>query len=123
MVKKATQPNADAILFPEAGAFDAQRALNGVMLTDDVLEYHMRCVLALAPGLNEEIIRHATRHTRLMFKGARAYIAAREGEGTTARNEAIRRDYRNGERLELLERRYGIGRVQIWRIVNDVPSH
>ena len=40
---------------------------------------------------------------------------AMDDDGAT-RNAAIRRDYRAGER------RYGLGRVQLWRIINDVPN-
>jgi len=50
------------------------------------------------------------------FGGARVYVGKRAGEGAATRNAAIRRDYRAGER------RYGLGRVQIWRIINDVPN-
>jgi Mor family transcriptional regulator len=109
MVKKSTEPNPDL--------------LHTVEHTDDVVEYTLRVVLALAPGLSQAITRTAEAQVRSTFGGARVYVGRRSGEGTAARNEAIRRDYRNGERLELLERRYGIGRTQIWRIVNDVPSH
>ena len=97
--------------------------LDMVEHTDDVVEYQLRCVLALAPHLSEAVAMAAAAHTRAMFGGSRAYIAMRAGQGTAARNDAIRRDYRNGERMELLERRYGIGRVQLWRIVNGVASH
>lgn len=109
MVKKAAAPETDL--------------LQSIDYTDDVVEYTLRCVLALAPAMSEHIARQVDAQVRGTFGGARVYVGRRTGEGTAARNEAIRRDYRNGERLELLERRYGIGRVQIWRIVNDVPNH
>lgn len=92
-------------------------ALASVEPTDDVVEFTLRCVLAIAPGLNEAIAQAADRHVREMFGGSRAYIARKAGEGTSARNAAIRRDYLVGERINLLSRRYGVSERQVLRII------
>ena len=92
-------------------------ALASVEHTDDVLEYQMRFVLAMAPQLSEAMVQAAAAHTRAMFGGSRAYIARRAGEGTNARNEALRRDYLVGERINLLARRYGVSERQVLRII------
>lgn len=96
---------------------DPAVALAAVPHTDDVVEYAMRCVLALAPQLNQAVIDAAARQVRGTFGGERAYIGRKQGEGRSARNEQIRRDYRNGERIPLLMRRYGLGRTQLHEIL------
>ena len=101
---------------------DQPDALQAVPYTDDVVEYTLRCVLALAPSFQACLARQIEAQVRGTFGGARVYVGKRAGEGAATRNAAIRRDYRAGERLELLERRYGLGRVQLWRIINDVPN-
>ena len=101
---------------------DQPDALQAVQYTDDVVEYTLRCVLAMSPSISEAVAQAADRYVREVFGGARVYVGKRAGDGTATRNAAIRRDYRAGERLELLERRYGLGRVQLWRIINDVPN-
>lgn len=97
---------------------DPAAALAAVPHTDDVVEYLLGCVLALAPGLQQAVIDAADRQVRGAFGGERAYISRRHGEGRSARNEAIRRDHRNGERIPLLMRRYQLSRPQIQRIIS-----
>ena len=106
MVKTANPPKTDPA-----------EALAAVPHTDDVIEYAMRCVLALAPQLNQAVIDAAARQVRGTFGGDRAYIGKKQGEGRSARNEAIRRDHENGERIPLLMRRYGLGRTQLHEII------
>lgn len=96
---------------------DATEALAAVALSEDVLEYAMRCVLALAPQLSAAIVEAADRQVRGVFSGSRPYISRIPGEGRSARNEAIRRDHRAGERTMLLSRRYGLSERRIRQIV------
>jgi Mor family transcriptional regulator len=53
--------------------------------------------------------------------GERPYIA-KQGESaqreTSARNRAIIRDWRAGERVSYLSRKYGISRQRVWQIIN-----
>lgn len=69
--------------------------LAAVEICDDPVEYTIRCLLALSPGLNEALAREAEEHVRNVLgetpDSRRKYHQKR--------NEAIRRDYRNGERL------------------------
>lgn len=92
-------------------------ALASVEHTDDVVEFTLRCVLAMSPTISEAVAHAADRYVREVFGGSRAYIAAKAGEGTSARNQAIRRDYLLGERISLLARRYGVSERQVIRIV------
>lgn len=98
-----------------------QDSLDAIPHTDDVVEYALRCVLALAPGLTEAIqaqIKAAACHqVRDVFGGERVYITRRAGEGRSDRNAQIRRDYLAGERIPLLERRYSLSARQIWNVI------
>ena len=94
-----------------------QDALASVEHTDDVVEFTLRCVLAMAPQLNEAVAQLADRHVREMFGGSRPYIARRAGVGTDARNDRIRREYLMGERISLLARRHGVSERQIMRVI------
>ena len=94
--------------------------LAAVGYTDDVVEYTLRVVMAIAPGFSAAAREAAERHVRELFGGSQVYVPRRAGDGRALRNDAIRRDYRNGERIGLLARRYGLSPAQIWRIVNGV---
>jgi hypothetical protein len=113
-----------------ASAHELER-LRAVQPCDDLLEYTMRCVLALAPQLEAEVLVAAERQVRDLFGGDRIYVGRRAGQGLNpreaarrdVRNAAIRRDFQAGERIALLTRRYGISTTQVWRIVNQLPSN
>ena len=98
-------------------------SLATVQHTDDVVEYTLNCVLAMAPGLSEAIRQHIKKatndHVRGLFGGERAYVSRRQGDGRFARNAQIRRDYKAGERIPLLERRYGLSKTRLWEIINE----
>lgn len=116
MVSKTRQPKPDLLTAADQ-APDCAAALAQVAHTDDVVEYTLRCVLALAPGLSEAVARLAEAQVRGTFGGDRVYVARRQGEGTSERNAAIRRDFARGERVELLVRRYGVSRTHVYRIL------
>ena len=102
---------------------EAKANLAEVPHTDDVVEYTLRCVLAMAPELNEairsSIKKDVSEQVREVFGGERAYISRRPGEGRFARNAQIRRDYKAGERIPLLQRRYGLSPARLWQIINE----
>lgn len=102
---------------------DQAPQLDQVEHADDVVEYTLRCVMALAPSLSEAIVAAVEQQVRDSFGGVRVYVGRRGSESASSRNEAIRRDHAAGERIGLLERRYGLGRTQLWRIINGVPNH
>lgn len=91
--------------------------------SDDVVEYTLRCVLAMAPQLSatiqQQIHQQVNEQVRSVFGGERAYISRRPGEGRHARNAQIRRDYKSGERISLLQRRYGLSPARLWQIINE----
>lgn len=103
----------------ELDLHDPAVALEQVPHTDDVVEYTLRCVLALAPGLSQSLIDQADRQVRAIWSGDRPYIARRSGEGKSTRNAAIKRDYQAGERLKLLVRRYQLSERRILQIVAE----
>ncbi len=99
---------------------DLQSCLAGVKHADDVVEYTLRVVMAMAPNFSLAVRDAAERHVRDMFGGSQVYVPRRAGGGRAERNIAIRRDHHSGERIGLLARRYGLSAAQIWRTVNGV---
>lgn len=84
---------------------------------DDIVADILRRVAALTPGFSAALALQIDREVREMWGRDRCYIARRAGEGTSSRNAAIRRDHRNGERIGLLCRRYGLTRQRIHQIL------
>lgn len=84
---------------------------------NDIIEDIFAAVIAMAPQFRAELekIKHDKRE---QWAGDRPYIARRAGDSNSPRNEAIRRDYwQNGERIPLLERRYGLSKARLWQII------
>lgn len=88
--------------------------LDKVAYTDDPVEFTLRCVLAMAPQLNEAVARAAEEHVRHYF-----------GESTASRqriyeqrNDQIRRLYLQGERVGFIARKFSLSRSQVHRILN-----
>ncbi len=94
-------------------------ALHAVKHTDDVVEYTLRCILALTPRLERAVIDAAEKQVRDVFGGDRLYVARRPGEGTSQRNEEIRRLHQSGERVSYLERKFNLSARQIYRIIDN----
>lgn len=106
MVKTATKPNAPAT--PDTDACE-----------NDIIEDIFAAVIAMAPQFTAELekIKHAKRQA---WAGDRPYIAHRAGDSTSPRNQAIKKDYwQNGERIPLLERRYGLSKARLWQIIKS----
>lgn len=90
----------------------------------DIIRYILERVAARLPGLHDCLAQEIEREVRQFWAGDRPYVA-KNGDGARSRNRAILRDWRNGERVALIARRYKISRVQVWRIVRrekDVTS-
>ena len=115
MVKKAktTEPYSTDLINMAAD-------LRTIEMTDDVVDYTLRCVLAMAPAFKAHLAQVET-HVRQQFGGEAVWVAKRRD--IEARNSSIRQDFERGERPQLLARRYKLSPVQIWRIVNGVPNH
>ncbi len=92
-------------------------ALDKIEHTDDVVEYTLRCVLALAPTLSEAVTRAAEAHVRQMFGGDEVWVSKRRDIAT--RNSNILRDYLTGERISLLSRRYGLSERHVLRVIKQ----
>lgn len=87
--------------------------------TDDIVADILRRVAALTPGFSAALALQIDREVRDLWGRDRCYIARRAGEGTSSRNDAIRRDHRNGERIGLLCRRYRLTRQRIHQILAE----
>jgi hypothetical protein len=88
--------------------------LDKVPYTDDPVEFTLRCVLAMAPQLNEAIIKSAEEHVRHYFGES----SASRQRVYAQRNDHIRRLYMQGERVGLIARRFGLSRSQVHRILS-----
>lgn len=92
-------------------------AVAALSQTDDLITDALRVCMALAPAFGEAVARQADAILRERWGGDRVYIARREGDGRSSRNAAIIRDYLAGERLGLLERRYGLTQRRLLQII------
>jgi Mor family transcriptional regulator len=116
--KTASDPGAAIASSPARPApllddHNAQAALNRVPHSDDIIEYTLSCVLAMAPQLSQAMLQQANAQVRATFGGDRLYISRRAGEGSSERNAQIKRDYLAGAHIPLLERRYGLKRSRL----------
>lgn len=85
----------------------------------DIIEDIFAAVIDIAPQFKAELekIKHDKRQA---WAGDRPYIAARPGDSTSPRNASIKKDYwQNGERIPLLERRYGLSKTRLWEIIKS----
>lgn len=116
MVNKTRKTSQDTL---QLTGFMPKDALADVEHTDDVVEYTLRCVLALAPSLSEAVARTAEAHVREMFGGEEIWLSRKEFrlQDRIRRDEAIMRDYRAGERIGLLSRRYQLSERRILQII------
>lgn len=98
--------------------FEGQSATKPASVaTDDFVDDLGEFVRQQAPSLSEGDIAAVKAAVRERWGGDRPFIARRAGEGRSARNAAIRADFQRGERYALLERRWGLGRRQLLRIL------
>ena len=89
-------------------------------ISDDIVDDILRRVIAMAPGFTAALAKQVEEGVRADWGGQRAYIGQRRGDIRNERNAAIRADfYMRGEHIGLLQRRYKLGRLQIWRILNQ----
>lgn len=89
---------------------------------DDIIDDVLRRVIEMAPGFSAALAAQIARETRHEWAGdtARIFYIARRDEGVRSlRNEAILRDYQQGERLGLLERRYKLSKRHILRVLKQ----
>jgi Mor family transcriptional regulator len=83
---------------------------------NDIIDDIFAAVIDLAPAFKEKLLQ-LKREKRDAWAGDRPFIARRDGEGRSQRNEAIVRDYLRGERVALLSRRYEITERHVLRVL------
>lgn len=93
----------------------AQPGLDHVEHTDDVVEFTLRCVLALAPSLSQAIVAAAEQHVRHVFGGDEVWVSKRRD--LVRRNSEIMREYLAGERISYLSRKHEISERHVMRII------
>jgi hypothetical protein len=98
---------------------EALQRLDEVPVSDDIVNYTLACVLALAPRTSAAIMATIDRQVRDVFGGDEVWIAEGAAQLRKERDAKIRRDYLAGERLDYLERKYGIGRRRIFQILKS----
>ncbi len=89
---------------------------------NDIVADMLAVVAEVWPGLPPEAMRRAEAQIRERWGGDRPYISRRPGAGRSARNEAIHRDHRAGERIPLLARRYELTERRIIQILAVDPT-
>ena len=90
--------------------------------SNDIIDDVLRRVIEMAPTFSAALAAQIARETRHEWAGDKArifYIARRDDETRSVRNESIMRDYRAGERLALLERRYSLTQRRILQIIKE----
>lgn len=93
----------------------SQASLDQVEHTDDVVEFTLRCVMALAPSLSAAVVASAEQHVRSVFGGDEVWVSKRRD--LARRNESIMREYLAGERIAYLSRKHHISERHVIRIV------
>lgn len=91
-------------------------------LQDDIIDDVLRRVAQAMPSFNEvlaEQIAHDVRHEWAGATTRICYIARRDDDVRSRRNEAIIRDYLAGERIALLQRRYHLTARRILQIIKN----
>lgn len=73
-------------------------------------------------SLTEHLLDRVEQDVRRDWGGDRPYInktATGDDDAISERNRAIKRDWKSGERVEFLSRRYHLSRRRIWQIVKE----
>lgn len=102
---------------PAAPLFAGQSTSHAAPLQDDFVCDLQDLMRAHVQGITDETLRALGGAIRERWGGDKPYIARRPGEGRSERNAAIQRDFRRGDTVPLLMRRYQLSRVTVWRIL------
>lgn len=73
-------------------------------------------------GFSDDVMLQIESQIRTEWGGDRPYIAKAgesEKQAISARNESILRDWRNGERVPFIARKYGISRSRVWDVLRE----
>lgn len=88
-------------------------------LVADILARATRAADKNEGVLTAEMADKIERDVRADWGGDRVFIPKRAGDGHSERNGRIKRDYLNGERLALLERRYQLSTRRLLQIIKE----
>lgn len=98
---------------------DALKRLAQVPVCDDIVEYTLACVLALAPRTSAAIKAAVESQVRETFGGDEVWISKGAAQQRQERDAQLKRDYLAGERVELLMRRYQLNRRRVFQIIKS----
>lgn len=99
---------------------DYEKAAASVPVMGTPIDYFQACILAMAPDTKQAILDHANRLVCQNCGNQNWYQAGRYYKDIEARNASIKADYwQKGERIPLLERRYGISKARLWQIIKS----
>lgn len=85
----------------------------------DIIEDLIDRLAARLPSASD-VLAEVEREIRDAWAGDEPYIRRQRMLCRRTRNACIRRDYRTGESVRLLARRYGLSRRHIRRIIGDI---
>lgn len=83
----------------------------------DIVRDILARIMAASSSLSEEMALEIERQIRRDWGGDRVYIARSPEGDLSERNRAILRDWRAGERVSLIARRYRVSRRLVYKIV------
>ena len=97
---------------------------NAATNQDDFVSWFVAAAQEECPEMTDEQAARLASRACETWGGDRPYIAKRQGEGRSDRNAAIRRDFQRGESVAFLSRRYGLSRMQIYRLLGmEAPTN
>jgi len=87
-------------------------------MSDPIAEFRRVLLQSIPPDIDRdtlvEVLEEAEKAIRIIYGGDRYYIQS----GRALRDAAIRREYRSGERVPYLARKYGMSKQWIYKIIN-----
>jgi Mor family transcriptional regulator len=86
---------------------------------NDIIGDVLRIVISMAPEFSHALARQIDAQARAAWGGDKIYIDKHSADSYSSRNAAIVRDYLAGERIAYLERKYGLSRAHIHRILKS----
>lgn len=109
---------------PPGQLFAGQSTDHPATTGDDIIDDILAEVAARLPAFTPTLRATVDAAVRDRWGGDKPYIAKRQGDGRSERNSAIRRDHRRGVSVAVLQRRYGLSRITLWRILGvDPPAN
>jgi Mor family transcriptional regulator len=100
-------------------ALNKARPLRRDDLVADILSRVKLAVDENQGAFTADMVEKIEREVRADWGGDRVFIPKRMGDGHSERNSRIFRDYLNGERLALLERRYSLSQRRLLQIIKE----